>query len=72
MNLTDRLASLAVVISDLNAQKSQLEHTLTQERKRAEEAEARSLRHERALRDLIADESETVDVVWAVEAVLPV
>lgn len=40
MTITDRLASLAVVISDLNAQKSQLEHALTQERKRAEDAES--------------------------------
>lgn len=66
----DRLTASRRLLEETYAQQSQLEHALIQERKRADEAEAKRLRHERALRDLIADESETADVVWAVEAVL--
>jgi cell division protein FtsB len=41
MGPADRLQARSLLLDEVFVQKSQLEHSLTQERKRAEEAEAR-------------------------------
>lgn len=46
MTLTDRLASLALVIADLNARLSQAEQQAAQEKQRADAAEAKLAHHE--------------------------